>query len=59
MKYIRLSFDKLTIHFDRDYGYDKRTGWSSEMNGSYIVELEPCLLRMIWLTMREVWRPIK
>jgi len=33
-------FMKYKIEFDRDYGIDKRTGWSICVDGHYIIQLE-------------------
>ncbi len=33
----------LKIEFDRNYGIDKRTGWSIVINGSFMAELEKYL----------------
>lgn len=46
------------VDFDRDYGVDKRTGWSVCINGSYVSELEKYLftaLRKAFYVYYFVW----
>ena len=38
----------LGIEFDRDYGWSKKTGWSIEWHGHYLVQLEKHLLIAIY-----------
>jgi hypothetical protein len=56
MKYYSNAIPKsLTIEFDRDYGIDKRTGWSIKVDGRVVVELERFLLMaLIKAVRREV-----
>jgi hypothetical protein len=34
----RLRFWRLGLDFDRDYGIDRRTGWSAVYDGSVVVQ---------------------
>ena len=45
------------LEFDRDYGIDKRTGWSIVVNGCFVVQLEPWLIVAIWKGCRNWRRP--
>lgn len=37
---MKIKIGKLCLDFDRDYGCDKRTGWSIAWDGHYTVQLE-------------------
>jgi len=43
---------RLTVDFDRNYGCDKRTGWSIAWNGHYLVQLEKYLFVALYKTIR-------
>jgi hypothetical protein len=43
---IRLEFDGFGLHFDRDYGWSKVTGWSLIRDGSFVLSFK---------TWEEVW----
>ncbi|MDA0866003.1 MAG: hypothetical protein O2890_06230 [Cyanobacteria bacterium] len=47
MNRLRLEVDKLAVHFDRDYGCDRQTGWSAAWDSSFTCQLEPSLLRAL------------
>lgn len=36
---IRLQFDGLELHFDRDFGWSKKTGWSVKRDDSFVVSM--------------------
>ena len=40
------------LHWDKDYGASKRTGWSVFVDGRCLAELERWLLAALW----KVWR---
>ena len=44
--HIRLEIDGLGLHFDRDYGIQRRTGWSLSRDGSFILQ---------FVTWEEAW----
>jgi hypothetical protein len=50
---LKFRIGKLTIDFDRNYGYDKRTGWSIAWYGHYLIQLEKHLLVAIYKAIRE------
>lgn len=41
MTKIRIEIGKTAFHYDKDYGIDKRTGWSVSVNGSFICQFKP------------------
>lgn len=43
----RLQIGNYELEFDRDYGCDKRTGWTVIYDGSVVIELEPSLFKAI------------
>jgi hypothetical protein len=43
---IRLVFDNFAVHFDRNYGWSKKTGWSLFRNGSAV---------LTFVTWEDVW----
>lgn len=43
---IRLQFDGFALHFDRDYGWSKVTGWSLVRDYSFVLS---------FVTWEEVW----
>jgi hypothetical protein len=43
------------IEYDRDYGIDRRSGWTTTVNGIVCVELTS-LLRAVFVAAREVIR---
>ncbi len=43
---IRLQFDNFTLHFDRNFGWSKATGWSLFRDGSTVLS---------FVTFDEVW----
>jgi hypothetical protein len=36
---IRLQFDGLELHFDRDFGWSKKTGWSVKRDDFFVVSM--------------------
>lgn len=38
----------ILIEFDKDYGYNKRSGWSMAINGSYVSEFEKYIIVAIF-----------
>ena len=44
---IRLRLGGLGLEHDRNYGCDKRTGWSSTVRGHYVAQLTS-LHRALW-----------
>lgn len=54
----RLTFNSFSIEWDKNYGYNKRTGWSIIENGSTVVELEKffiiCVIK--WLLYRKKYK---
>lgn len=48
---MRVCWGKFAIHFDRDYGIDRRTGWSIAIDGSFVVQFEKHLLVALILMM--------
>lgn len=48
INYFRLGINKLSIHYDTEYGIDKRTGWSIAWDGCFIVEFEKHLIIAIY-----------
>jgi hypothetical protein len=43
---LRLEIGKFALHFDRDYGWSKKTGWSLARSGHFVLSL---------VTWEEVW----
>ena len=43
---VRMQFDDFSIHFDRNFGWSKKTGWSLFRDGQFILSL---------VTWEEVW----
>ena len=39
-----MSVEQIRLHYDRDYGIDRRGGWSLSINGSFVVQFERFLL---------------
>jgi hypothetical protein len=52
MNRLRIEFNAVALHFDRDYGIDLRTGWSVVIDGRVIVRMEPWLVVALW----KAWR---
>lgn len=44
IRLLRFAFNEFEIHYDADYGMDKKTGWSIAHKGHFIVELEKWLI---------------
>ena len=40
------------IEWDKDYGIDKRTGWTVKLDGAVLVQLERFLLVALWKSWR-------
>ena len=40
--------NNFSLQFDKDYGINKRTGWSICINGSFMSQLEKYLVVAIW-----------
>jgi len=57
MEYIAFSLNRHRIEYDRNYGIDRRTGWTIVYDGSVLVELEPWLIAAIWKSLPR-WRRI-
>jgi len=38
---VRLQFDGLELHFDREFGWSRKTGWSVKRDGSFVVSMVP------------------
>jgi hypothetical protein len=36
--------NQFRLHWDRDYGCDKKTGWSISIDGSFVANLERFLI---------------
>lgn len=55
---VRLEFrifgHRYGLEHDRDYGIDRRTGWSVKRDGSYAVQLEPWLIVAILRAIRSI-----
>jgi hypothetical protein len=50
----RIRLFKWELEFDHQYGFDKgATGWSVNLDGHYLVQLEPWLLKAIWKARKE------
>lgn len=47
MKTLQIKYGDFRIDFDRNYGINKRTGWTFWDKGSCIVELEKHLIKGI------------
>jgi hypothetical protein len=45
----------LKVTYDRDYGIDRRRGWSVSYDGICLVEFRPTLLGALWKAWRK-WR---
>lgn len=45
----------LVVQYDRNYGIDRRSGWSVAWRGSYVSQLEPSLLVALW-RLKNIWR---
>ena len=41
---IKIKINKLILDYDKNYGCDKRTGWSIAWDGCYLVQLERHLI---------------
>jgi hypothetical protein len=50
---VEVNTKSLRLHFDRDYGSDKRSGWSIAINGSFYCELERHLFIAIFKAIRK------
>ena len=37
----RFKIGKFSLHYDRDYGIDCRSGWSLAWDGSFLVQFAP------------------
>jgi len=60
---MRLKLFGIELQHDRNYGIDKRTGWSICVAGSFYCQLEPWLIvatckaiRVAWLISRDASR---
>lgn len=58
MTRIRLEVCGTGLHFDRDYGIDKRTGWSAVYRGSFAKPDLCSLPRAVWLLLGLWWREV-
>ena len=47
--------NNLLIKFDREYGCDKRTGWSIAIDNSFCAELERYLIIAVLKTFYRYW----
>ena len=45
----------LKIEYDKDYGIDKRTGWSIAINGWYVVQFHKYLVVALIKAFYEYW----
>jgi hypothetical protein len=56
-----ISSGRFKLEFDKDYGCNKRTGWSIVEHGSIIVELEPSIILCFvkWILRRRRFREKK
>lgn len=55
MKSFRLTYNGFDLHFDREFGIDKRTGWRVAIGGSFEAVLEKSLFGAL----RKAWRGYK
>lgn len=53
MNNLKIQINRHCLAFDRDYGIDRRTGWSVAVDGSYIVQFESWLVVAIWKAIKE------
>lgn len=53
---IRLVLFNLHLHHDRDYGIDKRTGWTMLRDGRVLHPQLTSLPRALWALVVDVWR---
>jgi len=56
MKRARLLIDGTGLEFDRDYGVDKRTGWSAIVDGRVCAPQLTSLTRAAWALLCELCR---
>jgi hypothetical protein len=50
--YRQINMDSLRIHWDKDYGINKRTGWSVSVNGHFVVEFKKFLIVAIFKSIK-------
>lgn len=43
---------QVRLDYDHEYGIQQRSGWSVALDGHYVVQLEPSLLRALWVAWR-------
>ena len=43
---------QVRLDYDHEYGIHQRSGWSVALDGHYVVQLEPSLLRALWVAWR-------
>ncbi len=53
---IRLFRYGLQLHYDRDYGIDRRTGWTAVRDGRVLEPQLTSLPRALWAFVVDVWR---
>ncbi len=53
---MRIEMLNCALEHDRDYGADRRTGWSVVIAGSYAAELERYLIVALWKGLVQMWR---
>jgi hypothetical protein len=46
----------MILEFDRNYGVDKRTGWSVAIGGSYYVQFWPEPVTAVLIAIWRAWR---
>jgi hypothetical protein len=45
---MKIKLGSLMVEYDRNYGIDRRTGWSVAWLGSYVSILQPSLPKALW-----------
>jgi hypothetical protein len=47
---MRFRIGRMVVEYDRDYGIDRRTGWSSAVRGHYVAQFVslPAALLALW-----------
>ena len=44
--------NQIRVHWDKNYGYSNRTGWSIAIDGSFVAELEKFLIIAVLKSIR-------
>lgn len=55
VKRLRISINGTGLDFDRDYGIDRRTGWTAVVGGSVQSPQLTSLPRALWALVKRLW----